>query len=223
MMKGVCSKCPYKSSCKSPCEPVKQYLAYQNRASMIEKAFSTENDSPFAHYTPTLKQTKLFCDKFFHKLSIEDLSVKYDMTEQKVYEYYAQAKRRVFDILEHLDAARPLKLERFWKQIEARSGSLPKGQRWFLMNKIFQLTPTQISEIEGLKNADSVSALIIRVSDQLRAGEIELFPVSELEAEAAKSRLDAVRERRRNHRANNIERERAIDRERYARKKALSK
>jgi len=30
-----------------------------------------------------------------------------------------------------LDAAKPLKLERFWKQIEARSGSLPKGQRWF--------------------------------------------------------------------------------------------
>jgi len=90
------------------------------------------------------------------------------LQDLKVHEYYAQARKRVFDILEHLDAARPLKLEKFWKQIEARSGSLPKGQRWFLMSKVFMLTPTQIAEIEGLKNADSVSALIIRVSDQSR-------------------------------------------------------
>jgi len=99
---------------------------------------------------------------------------------------------------------------------------LPKGQRWFLMNKIFELTPTQIAEIEGLKNADSVSVLINRVSDQLRAGEIELFPVSEIESLDAKKRLDAVRERRRKNRTKNLERERAIDRERYARKKAVS-
>jgi len=89
------------------------------------------------------------------------------------------------------------------------------------MSKVFMLPPSQIAEIEGLKNADSVSALIIRVSDQLRAGEIELFPVSEKEALEAKARLDEVRERRRKHRTKNLERERAIDRERYARKKAL--
>jgi hypothetical protein len=88
------------------------------------------------------------------------------------------------------------------------------------MSKVFELTPSQIAEIEGLKNADSVSALIIRVSDQLKAKEIELFPVLELEA---KVRLDAVRERRRKHRSNNMERERARDRERYARKKAPSR
>jgi len=91
------------------------------------------------------------------------------------------------------------------------------------MSKVFELTPSQIAEIEGLKNADSVSILINRVSDQLRAGEIELFPVSEIEALEAKARLDAVRERRRKHRAKNIERERARDRERYAQKEALSK
>jgi hypothetical protein len=244
-MKGNCGKCPHRRACKTPCEPVKQYLAYQNRAvfektymnedgqqisiiysrprefnlsafknegdtdknrpNKIEQAFSTENESAFAHFEPNLKQTRLFVDKFFHKLSIEDLSVKYDMEPKAVYVYYKQAKRRVFDVLEALDSNRPLKLDHYWKKIEARSGSLPKGQRWFLMNKIFELTPQQISEIEGLKNSASVSALIIRVSDQLKAGEIELFPVSEIEALEAKSRLDAVRERRRKHRANNIE------------------
>ena len=64
------------------------------------------------------------------------------------------------------------------------------------MSKVFELTPSQIAEIEGLTNADSVSISINRVSDQLRAGELQLFPVLELEA---KVRLDAVRERRRKH------------------------
>jgi len=257
VMHGICLKCSYRATCKSPCGPVKEYLAHENRAvyektytneagqqisivysrpkefnfssfkrdgdpdknrrNSLEMALSTENESPFSHFEPTLKQTKLFCDKFFHKMSIDDLSVKYEMSKDKVHEYYGQARRRVFNILEHLDAARPLKLERFWKQIEARSGSLPKGQRWFLMSKVFELTPNQIAEIEGLKNADSVSALIIRVSDQLKAKEIELFPVTQLEALEAKKRLDRNRERRREHRANNLERERARDRERYER------
>ncbi len=90
------------------------------------------------------------------------------------------------------------------------------------MYKVFELTPSQIAEIEGLKNADSVSILINRVSDQLRAGEIELFPASEIEALEAKSRLDAVRERRRKHRSNNLERMREYDRNR-TRKKIISK
>ena len=107
-----------------------------------------------------------------------------------------QAKRRVFGVLEALDSNRPLKLDHYWKKIEQRSGAMPKGQRWFLMSKVFELTPSQIAEIEGLTNADSVSISINRVSDQLRAGELQLFPVLELEA---KVRLDAVRERRRKH------------------------
>jgi len=261
-MQGICGKCPHKLTCTTPCEPVKQFLAHenrsvyektftdqagqtisviysrpkeinfsqfkregdseQNRPNELEKALSSENLSPFAHFEPNLKQTRLFCDKFFHKLSIQDLSIKYEMSEPKVHEYYQQAKRRIFDILEHLDSARPLKLERFWKQIEQRSGLLPLGQRYFLMSKVFMLTPSQIAEIEGLKNADSVSVLINRVSDQLRAKEIELFPATELEATTAKERLDRNRERRRVHRNNNLDEYREYDRNRN-RNKTLSK
>lgn len=260
-MKGICSKCPHRAKCKSPCEPVKQYLAYQNRAvyektytneegqqisiiysrpkefnfssfkkegqtdknrsNKLEMALSTENSSPFAHYEPSLVQTRLFIDRFFKKMPITDLSTKYEITPEQVYTRYEQAKKRLFDILEFLDSSRPLKLQGVWEQIEARSGSLPKGQRYFLMSKVFMLTPSQIAELEGLKNADSVSALIIRVSDQLRAGEIELFPTSSSEKIEAKARLDAVRERRRKHRQNNLEKVRAYERT-YAKKKRLS-
>jgi DNA-directed RNA polymerase specialized sigma24 family protein len=193
----------------------------KNKQNNLEMALSTENESAFSSFEPTLKQTILFIDRFFHKLSISDLSIKYEMTPQKVHEYYAQAKRRVFDVLETLDSNRPLKLDHYWKKIEERSGSLPKGQRWFLMSKVFKLTPSQIAEIEGA-SADSVSVLISRVSDQLRAGKIELFPVSQLESLEAKARLDRVRERRREHRQQNLEKMRAYDRNRN-RKKTISK
>jgi hypothetical protein len=52
---------------------------------------------------------------------------------------------------------------------------------------------------------------------------VGLFPATEIEALEAKSRLDAVRERRRKHRAKNLEQERARDRERYAKQKDLFK
>jgi len=234
-MRGICGKCPHRSSCKTPCGPVKQYLASENltvfekkftnekgevisilfsrsrektltafknegdtdknRTNEIDLAFSTENGSAFAHYTPNLKQTRLFVDKFFFKLSIEDLAAKYEMTPQKVYEYYAQAKRRIFDILEHLDSKRRLKLN--WDKIEASTGHMTKGRRWYLMSKVFELTPSQIAEITG-ESADSISTLIRRTADQLKAREIELVDVSQTEAEAAKARLIHVREKRRN-------------------------
>jgi len=45
-----------------------------------QQAFSTENDSPFSSFKPELKQTGIFVDRFFHKLSYEDLAVKYEMS-----------------------------------------------------------------------------------------------------------------------------------------------
>ena len=71
-----------------------------------------------------------------------------------------------------------------------------------------------IFAIEGLKNADSVSVLINLVSDQLQAGEIELFPVTKLEALEAKKWLDRNRERSREHRQNNLEKMREYERNR---------
>ena len=256
-MTGICGKCPHKTTCKVPCQPVKEYLSYQNRAvfeksftneegqkisiiysrpkefnlssfqregdgeknrvNKIEQAFSTENASPFAHFEPDLKQTRLFIDRFFHKFTIEDLAVKYEMTPQKVHEYYAQAKRRVFTILEHLDSNRPLKIERFMEQIRERSGSMTAGQRYFVMSRVFELTHSQIAEIEGT-SPGNVSELVRRTADQIRSGEISLFDFTEQEAIEAKARLDRVRERRREHRSNNLEQVREYERNRNRKK-----
>jgi len=93
----------------------------------------------------------------------------------------------------------PTKQIDFWKKrVEERSGSLPKGQKWYLLNKLFGLRPSEIAEMEGLdKKSSSVRQLIIRVSDQLKAREISFLETTPEEAKVAKTRLDAIRSERR--------------------------
>jgi len=50
----------------------------------------------------------------------------------------------------------------FWKKwVEERSGSLPKGQKWYLLNKIFGLRPSGIAELEGILKLLVINPLII--------------------------------------------------------------
>jgi len=79
-----------------------------------------------------------------------------------------------------------------------RTGDLPKGQKWYLLNKRFGLRPAEISELEGLdKKSSSVRKLIIRTSNQLQAGELSLIEVTPAEKKAAKTRLNTQRKKRR--------------------------
>ena len=58
--------------------------------------------------------------------------------------------------------------------------------------------PSEIAEMEGLdKKRNSVRGLIIRVSDQLKAGEISLIETTPKESKAAKTRLITYRKKRR--------------------------
>jgi len=105
--------------------------------------------------------------------------------------------------------------------VEERSGSFPLGVKWFLLNKLFQMRPAEIAHMEGVKNPPGVRALIIRVSDQLRAGEISLFEADEPEkAEEAKAKLEAKRKQRRERYAKNKEKINAGRRAVYVPKKS---
>ena len=55
--------------------------------------------------------------------------------------------------------------------------------------------------MEGMKGSSSVRQLIIRVSDQLKAGEINLIDCTPQEAIDAKERLEAHRKKRRDRHA----------------------
>jgi len=99
----------------------------------------------------------------------------------------------------------PRNFEPWKKMVEERSGSFPLGVKWFLLNKLFQMRPAEIARMEGVKNPSAVRGLIIRVSDQLRCGEITLFEKDQEEAEKAKAKLDAQRKKRRARYARNRE------------------
>jgi hypothetical protein len=58
---------------------------------------------------------------------------------------YNAGKQRLLEIIAVLDSSKPIKLDQFRKQIEKRTGSLTNGQRWYLLNKLFGLTPSEIA------------------------------------------------------------------------------
>ena len=89
------------------------------------------------------------------------------------------------------------------------------------LNKLLGARPAEIARMEGVKNPSAVRGMIIRVSDQLRCGEISLFEKDPEEAEAAKARLEAKRAKRRERYARNKEKINARRRETYALKKVI--
>jgi len=111
---------------------------------------------------------------------------------------------RILAVIEAMDNGETLtKQVSFWKdRVKARTGDLPKGQKWYLLNKLFRLRPSEISELEVLdKKNSSVRQLIIKTSDQIQAGELSLNEVTPAEKKAAKARLDTHRKKRRKRHA----------------------
>ena len=169
-----------------------------------QQAFTTENDKPFKSFEPKLKQTGIFVDRFFHNFSYKDLAVKYDMTEKNAISTFYNATNRIITVIEAMDNGETLtkQVEFYKNRVKARTGDLPKGQKWYLLNKLFGLRPSEISELEGIdKKSSSVRQLIIRTSDQLQAGELSLIEVTPKEKKAAKTRLDTQRKKRRERHA----------------------
>ncbi len=119
------------------------------------------------------------------------------MSKDTARKTYHNAIKRLLEILKTMDSEKPVDLSRCRKQIEARSGKIPKGQKWFLLNKLFGIMPSEIAEMEGLTGSSVVRQLIIRVSDQLRAGGIRLIESTPDEEEAAKRRPEEQQGKRR--------------------------
>ena len=144
-------------------------------------------------------QTGVSIDHFFKKWSYKDLAVKHGVTADGARKIYQAALKRLKAVVEALDGGKdsPHNFDPWKQMVEERSGSFPIGVKWFLLNKLFQMRPAEIARMEGVKYPSEVRGLIIRVSDQLRCGEISLFYVDQEEAEAARDRLEAKRAKRR--------------------------
>lgn len=85
------------------------------------------------------------------------------------------------------------------------------------------MRPAEIARMEGVKNPSGVRGMIIRVSDQLRCGEISLSERDPVEAEEAKTRLETERKKRRERYAKNKEKINAKRRAAYVPKKSVER
>ena len=86
------------------------------------KAFSTENENPFAGFTPNLKQTGIFIDRFFHGASYADLAVKYEMSKDNARKTYHNAIKRLLEILKTMDSEKPVDLSRYRNKLRSEAG-----------------------------------------------------------------------------------------------------
>jgi len=103
------------------------------------------------------------------------------------------------------------------KRVESALG-IPNNQRWFLMNKVFGLIPTEIMEFEGLSSPRPIAHAIQTVADKIMAGELEIFKPDAESRKAAKARLEAKRAKARAYqRKRDPEKIRAVCRASYAR------
>ena len=138
---------------------------------------------------------------------IGDLAKKYDMTKQNAITTFHNAINRILAVIQAMDSGEvPTKqVESRKNKVKARTGSLPKGQKGYLLNKLFGLRPSESSELEDIdKKNSSARQLIIRTSDQLQAGELSLIEVTSEQAKAAKSRLYTHRKKRRERHAKKV-------------------
>ena len=161
-----------------------------------QQVFSTEAESPFAHFDPTHKKAGLFKDRYFLGFSFEDLSVKYDVSIQTAKSTYHKAEARIYKLLQNLDAAAP-DLTHYKQLAERSSEKMPKGVKVFLMHHVFGLRSSEIMEILSIKSPSYITNQIKRVSDLIRSGELNLIESTPQEQAEAKARLESQRKQRR--------------------------
>jgi hypothetical protein len=155
-------------------------------------------ESPFRHHDFNLKTTGLFVDRFFHAWSWKDLASKYEVSVKVAQTLYARAEERLQKVVTSMDR------REFVASRLNQSKEFSKGERYFLLNQLFDLTPADIAELEGLAqgrgSASRVSELIIRVKDRLKTGEIQLIKTTDEEQRQAEIRLTEYRHKRRESR-----------------------
>jgi len=70
------------------------------------QAFSTENENPFRHYEDNHKQTGIFIDRFFGKMSYADLAVKYEVSQTAAHKIYYAGFQKLLEIIMQMDQVR---------------------------------------------------------------------------------------------------------------------
>ena len=115
--------------------------------------------------------------RYFEGWSYEDIASKFEITKLSAQEHVSNAKARVLEVLKQIDNPNrhslKNKAKNRAKNLQA-TGKLKKGATYFLLNKIFGFSPTEIAEFYGV-NQSGVSTLIGDFARELDELELEIF------------------------------------------------
>lgn len=130
----------------------------------------------------TRKRTGVFLDRFFNKMSYEDLAVKYDLPDAKeARTVFARGQVRLMEIIRRMDSEPSRRLAETLR----KTGRFSVRLKAFLLNKCFELSPTEVGQVLGIDRM-SASKYIKLVSDRLRVGQqLIYFEGEDLEARGA--------------------------------------
>jgi DNA-directed RNA polymerase specialized sigma24 family protein len=173
-----------------------------NPSSTKQQTFSDAVESPFADaFTPSLKQTAIFIDRFFFRKSYAEMAEKYSTTVSGVAKLYVNAKDRIFKTVEAMDRI----------ELAKNNGtplvSITQAVRAFLLHSLFGLSNIEISRLLGV-NHSLIHRYLTVTRDRLICGELKLFAYSDEDRKAAQGRLDEMRRDRLDYDRNRKRRER---------------
>lgn len=151
--------------------------------------FSTDTGSAFATPEPTLKQTAIFIDRFFNRMSYADLAGKYGTTRGGVAKLYFNAKERMIKSIRAMDRA----------DLAAANGrplaAMPKAVRVFLLHSVFGLAVSEIARLLDISHS-LVTRNIATTRDRIITGQLDILTFTETDRAAAQGRLDDARAKR---------------------------
>ncbi|RJP90940.1 MAG: hypothetical protein C4518_08580 [Desulfobacteraceae bacterium] len=155
-----------------------------------QTAFSDQHPSPFVDAINTdLKQTGVFIDRFFYRMSFKDLAVKYELSKVGASTLYRKAQAR---ILELIGAEKRRKLASAnCEQIV----TMPKSIQCFLLYSVFGLTCPEVSSILNVGQS-YVHRVIKKIRDQIMCGEVTMIEFAQSDREAARDRLEKFKEKK---------------------------
>ena len=156
-----------------------------------EAVFSTVTDSPFASekIDPAIKQTGIFVDRIFHRMSYADLAEKYNTIISGVAKMYVNAKSRLLKSIKAMDRA-DLALSNGQPLVE-----MPKGVKVFFLHSVFGLSISEIARFLDM-NHTLVIRNIQTIRDRIITGQMDILTFTPNEKEAAHDRLETARAKR---------------------------
>jgi predicted DNA-binding protein YlxM (UPF0122 family) len=163
----------------------------------IEALFSTDNETPFAHFNPEHTNTKIFIHRFFKGWKFSDIGSKFEITEGMARKIYDRACQRLKDGVNIIDERKKINHNAIRALERSTAIQLPQRQKYYILFTIFKCTTPEIADMFKISK-DTVKQGIKVVSDQLKSGELNFTDIAYPEQWEAKKRLDARRQLKQN-------------------------